>query len=253
MNNKQWRTAAHLAYFPYKILIFVPFLAVSTFFFGSLAVIILQFFSPKTVSEVCGATWSRLNSYVTPMFVSVFGKNNIDPRQSYVIVSNHQSQYDIFVIYGWLGVDFKWVMKKELRKIPFLGTACDKLGHIYIDRSNREAALSSLAEARTRITDGTCVMFFPEGTRQEGGRLGEFKKGAFKMAFDLQIPILPVTIVNTDNILPPKSLSLLPGRAGLVIHEPVNLDNYSEENIDLLINDVKNRIQAGLDEYRGRF
>ena len=138
----------YILYQPYKFLIFAPFLILSTLGFGALAVILLFVgFSPRFVSEFCGARWSRLNSWMTPMFVSVQGRENIDPEQSYVIASNHQSHYDVFVLYGWLGVDFKWVMKQELRKVVALGVACDKLGHIYIDRSNKKAALDSQAQA----------------------------------------------------------------------------------------------------------
>ncbi len=76
------------------------------------------------------------------MLVKVHGRENINPQQSYVIVSNHQSHYDVFVLYGWLGIDFKWVMKQELRKVPGLGIGCEKVGHIFIDRSNTERAFS---------------------------------------------------------------------------------------------------------------
>ena len=86
-------------------------------------------------------------------------------KQSYVIVSNHQSQYDILLMYGWLGTDFRWVMKKELRRVPVLGLACEKLGHIYVDRSDSAAAVASLNAARKKLVNGTSVVFFPEGTR----------------------------------------------------------------------------------------
>ena len=79
-----------------------------------------------------GIVWSRFNAWITPMLVTTRGLEKIDRKQSYVVVSNHQSQYDIFVLYGWLGIDFKWVMKQELRKIPGLGIACEKIGHIFI-------------------------------------------------------------------------------------------------------------------------
>ncbi len=141
-------------------------------------------------------------AWVTPMRVSVEGRENLDPKQSYVLVSNHQSQYDIFLLYGWLGVDFKWVMKKELRKVLGIGVACDRLGHIFIDRSNHAAALATLETAKERIVDGTSVIFFPEGTRSRDGQLKKFKKGAFRMAVDLGLPILPLTVTGTRDVLP---------------------------------------------------
>ena len=238
----------NILYQPYKYLIFAPFLLVSTLCFGFLAVVLLFVgFSPRFVSDLCGARWSRLNSRMTPMFVSVQGRENIDPEQSYVIASNHQSHYDVFVLYGWLGVDFKWVMKQELRKITALGVACEKLGHIFIDRSNKQAALDSLNEAKKKITGGTSVLFFPEGTRSETEEMGEFKKGAFRMALDLETPILPITILGTGKVLPPHTTNLLPGRATLIIHPPISIEGYDLEDIEKLMDVTRAVIQVGID------
>jgi 1-acyl-sn-glycerol-3-phosphate acyltransferase len=241
----------YILYQPYKFLIYLPFLLLSTFLLGILAVILVFVSTPRIASQVCGVTWARLNSYLTPMPVKVLGRENIDKKQSYVIVSNHQSHYDIFVLYGFLGVDFKWVMKMELRKIPVFGVACEKVEHIYIDRSNSKAALESLNRAKEIIVDGTSVIFFAEGTRSMTGELGDFKKGAFFMALDLGIPILPVTIIGTRNVLPPKTKRLMPGRAKMIIHKPIEVEGYSMETISDLMADVRSVIQSGLDEYGG--
>ncbi|HDP80564.1 MAG TPA: 1-acyl-sn-glycerol-3-phosphate acyltransferase [Spirochaetes bacterium] len=234
-------------YEPYKWLVYIPLLVLSTMVFATLAVLLAIVAGPRISSLIGGTWWSRFNSYVTPMLVSVAGRENVDRYQSYVITSNHQSHFDIFVLYGWLGIDFKWIMKMELRKVPFLGYACDKVGHIYIDRSNHEAALASINEAKKRIVDGTSVLFFPEGTRGAGETMGDFKKGAFIMAFDLDVPILPVTIINTRNILPPHTLRLFPGRVKMVIHPPVDIHRYGRERIEDLMKDVRSAIQSGLD------
>jgi 1-acyl-sn-glycerol-3-phosphate acyltransferase len=223
-----------ILYQPYKWLLFGPFLVCSTFLTGGLVVLSAALAGPRFAS-VFGVIWARLNSLVTPMQMTIRGKANICKTQSYVIVSNHQSQYDIFVLYGWLGVDFKWVMKKELRKVPALGIACEKVGHIFIDRSNTAAALNSINEAKSKVINGTSVIFFPEGTRSTGGHLGRFKKGAFKMALDLQVPILPVTISGTRAILPTNSFDLFPGRACMTIHPPIDIAGYNDENIDALM------------------
>jgi 1-acyl-sn-glycerol-3-phosphate acyltransferase len=223
-----------ILYQPYKWLIFGPLLVCATFLFGGLAFLGAVLTGPR-FGSLFGVIWARVNSIVTPMVVETRGKHNIDKTQSYVIISNHQSQYDIFVLYGWLGIDFKWVMKQELRKVPALGIACEKIGHIFIDRSNTEAALRSLDEAKSKIVDGTSVIFFPEGTRSRDGNLGTFKKGAFKMAFDLGIPILPVTISGTRAILPTESFDLLPGRACMTIHPPMDISGYDRGDIKTLI------------------
>ncbi len=243
------RKLLFILYQPYKWLIFFPFLIVTTLTFGFLAVFLLSMSaSPKFVSNLCGARWSRINSFMTPMCVSVSGRGNIDPACSYVIVSNHQSHYDVFVLYGWLGVDFKWVMKKELRKVPALGVACEKLEHIYIDRSDKGTALKSLNDAKKIIRNGTSVIFFPEGTRSRTGQMGDFKKGAFFMALDLGIPILPVTITGTKDILPPGTVNLMPGRVRMTIHKPIAVSGYTLETIGDLMAEVRSVIQGGLDK-----
>jgi 1-acyl-sn-glycerol-3-phosphate acyltransferase len=225
----------HILYQPYKWLIFIPFLTASTLFFGSLTIIMVIVTNPRITSLVCGTLWAKLNGYMTPIWVTVTGKENINKKQSYVIVSNHQSQYDIFVLYGWLGVDFKWVMKQELRKIPGIGIGCEKVGHIFIDRTNHESAIASLKAAREKIVNGTSVIFFPEGTRSVDGSLGQFKKGAFKMALDLGLPILPITIIGTKDILPTNTTDLFPGRAEIVIHGAIDTAGYNDENIEKLM------------------
>ena len=232
-----------ILYKPYKWLIFGPFLVCTTFLCGALAFLGATLTGPR-FGSIFGVIWARLNSLVTPMLVETRGRHNIDKTQSYVIVSNHQSQYDIFVLYGWLGIDFKWVMKQELRKVPALGIACERIGHIFIDRSNTEAALRSLDEAKSKIVNGTSVIFFPEGTRSRDGNLGTFKKGAFKMALDLGIPILPVTIAGTRAILPTKSFDLFPGRASMTIHPPVDGHGYDSGSIKVLIEKTRDIIAS---------
>ncbi len=236
-------------YQPYKWCVFLPFLVSSTLVFGALATILSTVINQKVGSFIGGAVWSRLNGYMTPIFVKVIGKEHIDKKQSYVIVSNHQSHYDVFVLYGWLGIDFKWVLKQELRKIPGLGIGCEKVGHIFIDRSDSDRAIQSINAAREKIKNGTSVVFFPEGTRGRSGVMKEFKKGAFKFAIDLGLPVLPVTIINTGKILPPHSLNLLPGRARLVIHEKKDVSGYTDESIGELMDSVRQAIQSGLDRY----
>lgn len=228
----------------YTWMVFVPILGVSTVFFGTSTVILLFFLKPRIVSILCGKYWARVNSFFAPMLVEVAGRRNVDPRQSYVIVSNHQSQFDIFVLYGWLDIDFKWVMKQELRKVPALGIACERLGHIYVDRADREAALASINAAKQRIVDGTSVLFFPEGTRSRENRLRPFKKGAFRMALDLQLPILPITIQGTSDILPSDTTNLFPGRARMIIHPPIAIEGYDSDNIDDLIARTRQVIEA---------
>lgn len=236
-----------IVYQPYKYLVFAPLVIVSTAVCATVAVLLAALMGPRPAS-LMGIVWSRFNAWITPMLVTTRGLENIDKKRSYVVVSNHQSQYDIFVLYGWLGIDFKWVMKQELRKIPGLGIACEKIGHIFIDRSNTQAALDSINAARQKIVNGTSVLFFPEGTRSTSGKMGRFKKGAFKFAIDLNLPILPVTITGTRAILPSKTLDLFPGRACMTIHPAVDTSGCSHETLPELMKTVRGIIRSGLEQ-----
>lgn len=234
------------AYRLYAVLVMAPVIAISTFVFGTATILLTFVLPPRVVSRLCGRTWARLNAFFTPMKVRVVGAENLDPTRSYVIVSNHQSHYDVFVLYGWLETDFRWVMKAELRKVPFLGGGCARLGHVFIDRSNHQAALASLAAARAIITGGTSILFFPEGTRSRDGSLGSFKKGAFRMALDLGLPILPLTVDGTRSILPAESLDLRPGRATLTLHPAIETGGLDPDDVTGLIERVRRVIAASL-------
>jgi 1-acyl-sn-glycerol-3-phosphate acyltransferase len=247
-SEKRRRGILYFLYQPYKYLIFAPLLVLSTCFFVGLGVIIIFLFDDYAANRTVGVWWSRFNSYITPMRVTVTGKENIVKKQSYIVVSNHQSSYDIFVLFGWLGIDLKWVIKTELRKYPVFGYAAEKGGNIIIDRSKKKEAYRELEKARQKIINGTSIMMLPEGTRSHTGILGEFKKGAFWMARELDLPILPVSIQGTRKILPPKTLDLFPGRAVMRVHEPVDIRQYDEDSQDRLISDVRDIIQKGLAE-----
>ena len=240
------RTLFWFLYQPYKYLVVAPVLGLATAFFATLALVLSLFTSSREASRLAGVPWARVMAWVTPMRVEVEGRENIDPHQSYVLVSNHQSQYDIFMLYGWLGVDFKWVMKQELRKVPGVGVACERLGHIFIDRSNHAAAIATLEAARTKIVDGTSVIFFPEGTRSTDGRLLRFKRGAFRMAVDLGLPILPLTVTGTRDVLPANTSDVMPGSARLIIHEPISIEGVTVEGCQELSDRVREVIASSL-------
>jgi 1-acyl-sn-glycerol-3-phosphate acyltransferase len=239
------RKILYILYQPYKWLIFLPFLIINTLVSSIFALFTASFISQKA-GGYFGVIWARLNAFFTPVFVSVSGKENIKKNTSYIIVSNHQSHYDIFLIYGWLGIDFKWVMKMELRKIPGLGISCEKIGHIFIDRSNTQVAIESMNKVKQKLVNGTSVVIFPEGTRSTTGVMSPFKRGAFRLAFDIGLPILPITLIGTKDILPAKTINLFPGKVQMIIHEPIAITKYSVEEIDKLITDVSNVISAPL-------
>ena len=125
-------------------------------------------------------------------------------------------------------------MKKEVRKIPVIGIGCAMLGHIFLDRQNPEVAIQQLQDVKKELTPGTSILFFPEGTRSRDGYLQAFKMGAFRMAQDLEIPVLPITMLGTDRILTPDGMELYPGSAGLVIHPPISVEEVMSSEPEAL-------------------
>jgi 1-acyl-sn-glycerol-3-phosphate acyltransferase len=230
----------------YKWLFLFPFFIINSILFGIVAVIVSLLINEKVGSYIGGVMWANLNCILTPVFIKVKGRKNIRKSHSYVIVVNHQSSYDIIVLYARLGIDFKWVMKKEIRKIPGVGFGSQAIGHIFIDRSSSKAAISSINAAKSKIKDGTSVVIFPEGTRSKTHEMLPFKKGAFWFAFDLNLPILPVTINGTRKIMPSGSLNLLPGNAEIIIHSPIDIGNYDQKDMVDLIAHTRKIITSGL-------
>ncbi|MBN2224834.1 MAG: 1-acyl-sn-glycerol-3-phosphate acyltransferase [Deltaproteobacteria bacterium] len=255
VSERFFRRENLIVFWTYQIyvwLIVVPFLVLSTTFFVFLGVIVVILCGDKVAHRTTGVWWARFNSYITPMRVTVLGRQNIKKGQSYVVVSNHQSSYDIFVLYGWLGIDIKWVMKKELRKVPVFGFAGKMGGNIYIDRSSPKAAYASLEAAKKKLVEGTSVVILPEGTRSKTGEIGLFKKGAFILATDLGMPILPVSISGTRSILPPGTLKLFPGRAIMKIHRPVSVSHKDRDGIDDTVKRIRDIIKSGFEKNLSR-
>jgi 1-acyl-sn-glycerol-3-phosphate acyltransferase len=190
--------------------------------------------------------WGRAILWLTPVSVSRIGQTHIVAGQSYVVVANHQSIYDILLVYGYLPLDFKWVMKIELRKMPFVGFACEKMGHIYVDRRNRQASIRAMNAAKDQLVNGTSVFFFPEGTRNNGEKLMSFKKGAFRMARDLQLPILPVSISGANRVMPAGGKRILPGKIIMTFHGPISLEQINQLDDNSLTQLAQEAVASGV-------
>lgn len=165
--------------------------------------------------------WAKVFCILSLVKVSVRGRENIDKRTSYVFVANHQGAYDIFSVYGYLGHNFKWMMKKSLRKIMLVGYTCQKCGHIFVDRSSPTAIRRTIETAEKRLRDGMSLVVFPEGARTFTGKMGQFKKGAYQLALEFHLPLVPVTIDGSFDIMPRTRYVPRPGRIVLTIHKPI--------------------------------
>lgn len=150
-----------------------------------------------------GRWWSQAFIRILLLPVRVQGREHMDSRQSYVIIPNHQGAFDIFLVYGFLQRHFKWMMKKELREIPLVGKACEASGYIFVDQKGGPKALRATHDrAREILKGGISLVVFPEGARTWDGQMQPFKRGAFRLADELQLPLLPVTINGSFEVLP---------------------------------------------------
>lgn len=183
--------------------------------------------------------WGKSILVVSGVKVTVKGMSNIDPSAPYIYMPNHQSNFDIPVLLGHLKIQFRWLAKMELLKIPIFGRAMRKAGYISINRYNRQAAFESLKVAADRIKSGVSVLIFPEGTRSLDGNIRSFKKGGFVLAIDSGIPIVPVVITGTRAIMPRGKLRIHPGHVRMVIHQPIDTSTYTRETKEALMESVR--------------
>lgn len=238
-----------LLFWPYQLyawLVLIPLAAVLCFIAGWLATLAAILVSPRFSSRYVAMNWARALAWLTPMRVQLEGSEHIDTSRSYVVVANHLSLFDIPALYGWLDLDLKWVIKQELRKAPGIGIGCEKVGHIFIDRKNPEQARKQINTALVRLGNGIGILFFPEGTRSPDGSLMPFKKGAFRVAIEAQIPILPVTVVGTHEICPAKKLKIFPGRVRLVAHPVIETQGKTLSDLGKLRDTARTLIASAL-------
>lgn len=194
-----------------------------------------------------GKIWSQLTCLTFLLPVKVKGHENIDHKTSYVFVANHQGAFDIFLIYGFLGRNFKWMMKKSLRKIPFVGKACESAGFIFVDKSSPRKVYETIKHAEGVLKDGTSLVVFPEGRRTFTGEMNGFKKGAFMLADQLQLPVVPMTINGSFRVLPRTGKLLSWHPLTLTIHQPVYpLGKKGPENLEMLMEESYKAIEGGL-------
>lgn len=175
------------------------------------------------------------------------GLDHVDPTQSYVFMSNHQSVIDTAAIVATLPVSWRFVAKRELLWVPFFGWTLGMGGHVIIDRGRRERAVRSLKRAAERIRGGTNVIIFPEGTRSESGVMGPFKSGGFHLAIEAGVPILPITVSGTNRITPKGSLRIESGRVRIRYGKPIPTAGLDLEDRNRLKDEVRRAITQGFD------
>jgi 1-acyl-sn-glycerol-3-phosphate acyltransferase len=204
----------------------------------------------KEACDVRLERWAANIVHNAGIRLHVTGREHLLPHETYLVMSNHQSLYDIPVLFNVIGSNVRMITKEELFRVPIFGKALHAGGFISIDRSNRKAAIRSLDRARALLASGTHVWIAPEGTRSKTGKLLPFKKGAFYLALEAGLPILPVTLSGTRNALPAKGLRSTAGAdVNVTIHAKIDPRPYAargKEGRDVLMEDVRRIVESAL-------
>ena len=197
-------------------------------------------------------SWSKALLRVAKVNVITQGREHVQPGESYVVMSNHQSHFDIPVVFQALGIPMRMVAKKELFRIPVMGPAMRYSGFVEVDRARRTRAVKSLSAARERMTrDGTSVWIAPEGTRSTTGEVGKFKRGGFHLAIDAGLRILPITVDGTLRIHRAGDKEVHKHQTvSVTIRPPLDAPAFGRARTDELVAATREAILAGLPSSR---
>ncbi len=234
----------------YQLLVCLPLLLLATIVVAIATTLGCTFGNASFWAYWPPCLWSKLMCRLPLLKVEVVGKEKLEKGRSYVFVANHQGPYDIFLIYGYLGHPFRWLMKRELRSMPLLGKACEKAGHIMVDRSGPKAIARTQMQARETLKNGISIVVFPEGSRTFTGHMARFRRGPFMLGYQLQLPIVPITIDGSFEVLPrQKGVSFVEHhKLRLVIHDAIpyreDLDSIMQEAYDAIERDLPEHLHG---------
>ena len=234
-----------LVYKIYCVVVALPLFVLDTLFTALVSSAAALFpFGDKVYTRVTH-WWGRTTCLLFLLPVEVRGMEMLDPRQSYIFIANHQSYLDIFVCYGYLRHSFKWMMKEYLRKMPVVGWACENTHQIYVGDS-RTSIQQAVEQSKKTLRGGMSMVIFPEGTRTHDGKLGEFKRGAFMLANDIGLPIVPMTLTGGFEAFNRKALSITRHKLTITVHHPVTVDDRKGIPTKVFMQEVHDIIGEGL-------
>ena len=205
------------------MLYLIPSIAVYTIVLGTASLMGSLVERRGRFAHGCARTWSWLILATTGVSVDVRGLDRLNPARTYIFVSNHQSIYDIPVIFANLPYQLRIIAKESLGSFPFLGWHLRRSGHLLVDRKRPDRA-GILDRWRALVKEGLSLIIFPEGTRSADGRLGPFKAGSFLLAIEAKLPIVPVSVDGTRFVMHKGELTTRPGAVRLTLHPPVETE-----------------------------
>lgn len=256
----------YLIYRTYQILVVIPVVILSSAWAGTTMAVMctltgwLRKVSPISLGILtrpdwwgtfASRWWGKIIIRISLLPVEVKGRENIRKDTSYVFVANHQGAYDILLVCGYLGTEIRWMMKRALEKVPFLGMGCKYAGYVFVDHGSAGMVRATYRRAENALKDGASLMVFPEGSRSIDGTMGTFKKGAFKLADELQLPVVPITINGSFDVMPKDSgVKIHHHKLSLTIHKPITPIGKGDENISYLLEESRRTIAATLSKQK---
>ncbi len=226
---------------------FIPLVTLYTIVCGAVSMVLAVLVRSGQPSHRVASLWSWLILKTCMIRVEVEGAEYLEPGQTYVLASNHQSLFDTPILLAYLPVSFRFFYKKSLNRIPFLGWHLFLSGHIGVERKNPTKARESLDHAADRIRGGTSVVVFPEGTRSYDGVMRPFKKGFFRLALKARTPVVPMTIVDSHLVMKRGRVTVYPRTVKLIVDRPVPVEGLEEDDAGKLLDTVRAAVSETLE------
>jgi 1-acyl-sn-glycerol-3-phosphate acyltransferase len=231
-----WRTVFFL----------IPAIGLYTIVLGAISILSSLFDRSGDFGHRCARAWSSLILKTTGVRVAVTGRERLDPGQSYVLASNHQSIYDIPILFATLPLQLRIVAKASLGSFPFLGWHLQRTGHLLVNRSNPGADI--VQKMRRLVRESHSLIVFPEGTRSVDGRVGRFKKGSFMVATGAGLPVVPVSVAGSRHIMRKGRLMVCPGSVRVTVHDPISSTGVTREHVRDFAARVREIVRRDVDE-----
>ncbi|MCA1561680.1 MAG: 1-acyl-sn-glycerol-3-phosphate acyltransferase [Acidobacteria bacterium] len=231
-----WRTVFYL----------IPAVSLYTIVLGTASLLSTVFDASGDFGHRCARAWARCILRTTGVRVQVSGIERLEPGRSYVFASNHQSIYDIPIIFASLPLQLRIIAKDSLGRIPFLGWHLRRTGHLLIDRKNPGAGI--VKRMATLVSSARSLIVFPEGTRSIDGTVARFKGGSFLLAIDSHLPVVPVSVAGSRYVMKKGRLMVCPGEVRLTIHQPISTVTVGRQDARGFAEHVREVVRAGVDE-----
>ena len=231
-----WRTVFFL----------IPAVSVYTIVLGTVSLMSTLFDRTGDAGHRCARAWAWLILKTTGVRVHVSGIEQLDPKRSYVLAANHQSIYDIPILFATLPLQLRIVSKASLGRFPFLGWHLQRTGHLLVDRRNPGAGI--VARMRRLVSEAHSLIVFPEGTRSVDGTLARFKRGPFIVAIDAQLPVVPISVSGSRHVMKKGRLMVCPAEVRVTVHAPISTTGVARDGVTPFAERVREIVRSGVDE-----